>query len=672
METMADLSFLRELLIVLAASVAVILLSRKLRLPAVTGFVLTGVLIGPSGLGLVGNDQGISLLAEIGIVMLLFTIGLEFSLRRLRPLRKFFLWGGLLQTGLTTLTVAALLSLLGAQIGAAIFCGFLVSLSSTAVVLKILTDRGEVDAPHGHSILGILLFQDLAFVPMLAVVPLLAGSGGEPIGASALRFGASLAAVIAVSFAARFGVPFFLDHIVRTRVREIFVMSSLFVCLGLALFTSALNLSLALGAFLAGLAIAESPYSHQVVSDILPFKNVFNSLFFISIGLLFDVRALGGLLPWAAVLAAAIILIKAAIGFLAVWPVSRSPRIAFSTGLSLAQIGEFSFVLAGVGRAAGILPDRAFQAFLAASIFTLLLTPVIMNVWPRWLDRAGARWLTRPGPAERPGREQDGHVVIAGFGLNGRNLARVLKEAGIPYVILDLDSELVSEALAGGERAFFGDVSSAIILRRAGVERAKVLAFAISDPMSTRRGVRIARQLSPRVFIIVRTRYAKEIDELYALGADAVIPEEFETSIEIFSRTLEEFHIPKNIIDAQAKIIRGERYGLLRETGGVRPSMEKIADLLNTGTAETFYVSSGGRAAGRTLGELDLRRQTGATVIAVVRGERSFAGPAADLRIEAGDTLVLMASHQAMDAAYAFLEGRDGKPRSVKKETESP
>ena len=654
MEGMVDLSFLRELLIVLAAAVAVILLSRKFKLPAVTGFVLTGILIGPSGLALVRNSAGISLLAEIGIVMLLFTIGLEFSLRRLRPIRRYLIWGGLLQAVLTISSAAALLVVLGAAWGAAILGGFLVSLSSTAVVLKILNDRNEIDAPHGHAALGILLFQDLAFVPMLAVIPLLAGGGGGSAGPRAARFGLSLAAILAGFAVTRYAVPFLLDRIVRTRIREIFVMSSLLLCLAMAMATSALGLSLALGAFLAGLAISESPYCHQVVSDILPFKSVFNSLFFISIGLLLDLGSLGDLIPWVAVLIGAIILLKMATGFLAVWPISRSPRIAFSTGISLAQVGEFSFVLAGVGRAQGLLTDRAFQAFLAASIFTLLLTPFLMNAWPRLLDRFGRRpAAAAPKGALDAGLE--GHVVIAGYGLNGQNLARVLKEAGIPFIILDLNPEIVSEAAAKGERVLFGDVSSLLILRQAGIEKAKVLAFAISDPTTTRRGVRIARLLSPRVFIIVRTRYAKEIDDLYALGADAVIPEEFETSIEIFSRALEEYHVPKNVIDAQAKIIRSERYGLLRDAAGVRPSMEKIADLLTAGTAETFYVGKGCGAAGRTLKEIDLRAATGATVIAVVRGEESFASPAADFRLQEGDTLVCVASHAAMDAAFAYL-----------------
>ncbi|MDD8027015.1 MAG: cation:proton antiporter [Acidobacteriota bacterium] len=650
---MSEYSVLIELVILLAASVVVILFCHRLRLPSVAGFVLTGVLIGPSGLRLIRSDEAIHLLAEIGIVMLLFMVGLEFSLKRLRPIRRYFLWGGLLQTGLTSIAAAAALLAIGAAPGPAVLGGFLASLSSTAVVLNILSDRREVDAPHGRAALGILLFQDLAFVPMLAVIPLLAGGGGDAslIGLAG-RFGLSLAEITAGFLAARLIVPRLLDLIVRTRIREIFILTSLLICLGMALFTSRLGLSLALGAFLAGLIIAESSYSHQVVSDILPFKIVFNSLFFISIGLMLDLRTLGDLALPALGLAAAIIVLKTATGFLAVWPIGRSPRVAFTAGLNLAQIGEFSFVLAGAGLTVGLLPERYFQAFLAASVLTLLLAPVLTEIRSR--RAAGAEIRPGEGGEESYGGLKN-HVIIAGYGLNGRNLARVLKAVGVPYIVLDLNPETMAEALAAGEPFLFGDVSGSAILKQAGIASAKMIVFAISDPACTRRGVRIARHGASRIRIIVRTRYATEIDELYALGADAVVPEEFETSIEIFSRVLEEFHIPRNVVDAQVKVIRGERYGVLREVRPVRPSMENIADLLNAGTAETFYLGHACPAAERTLRDLDLRNATGATIIAVVRGEESFASPAADFKLQEGDTLVLMASHAAMDAAFAYL-----------------
>jgi CPA2 family monovalent cation:H+ antiporter-2 len=571
----------------------------------------------------------------------------------LRPIRRYFLWGGLLQSGLTVGAAAAALLLFGAAPGAALFGGFLASLSSTAVVLKILEERRELDAPHGRAALGVLLFQDLAFVPMLAVVPFLAGGGeGASLASLAGRFGLSLLEITAGFLAARILVPFLLERIVRTRVREIFVLTSLLVCLGMALFTSALGLSLALGAFLAGLIIAESSYNHQVVSDILPFKIVFNSLFFISVGLLLDLRTLGDMALPALGLAAAIMAVKTATGYLAVWPLSRSPRVALAAGLHLAQIGEFSFVLASAGLLAGLLSERLFQSFLAASVLTLLLTPLLAAAG-RGREASGLGSAEDKGEPSPAGLKD--HVVIAGFGLNGRNLARVLKATGIPYRALDLDPEIVACANGDQEPIVFGDVSSPAILKRAGIASAKMVVFAISDPSCTRRAVRIARHLAPKVRIIVRTRYATEIDELYALGADAVVPEEFETSIEIFSRVLEEYHIPRNVVDVQVKIIRSERYGVLRAERPARPSMENIAELLAAGLTETFYLGRACPSAGRTLKDLDLRNATGATIVAVVRGDESFTAPAADFLLQEGDTIVLMASHAAMDAAFAYL-----------------
>jgi len=267
------------------------------------------------------------------------------------------------------------------------------------------------------------------------------------------------------------------------------------------------------------------------------------------------------------------------------------------------------------------------------------------------------RWKGRaPGAGEASGRRAEDHVIIAGYGLNGRNLAHVLAEAGVGYVVVDLNPEAFKVAAERGDPLVFGDVSSRTILREAGVERARAVVFAISDPATTRRGVRAAREMAAGVFIIVRTRYASEIDELYALGADDVIPEEFETSVEIFTRVLERFHIPRNIIDAQVKVIRGECYGVLRGTcEAMRPSMDRIADILAAGTAESYYVGKDSWPAGLTLGGIDLRSRTGATVIAVVRGDESFSSPGADFSVEPGDTLVLVASHRDMDRAFRYL-----------------
>ena len=663
-----DLPVLGDLVIVLAASVLIIYVSHKLRLPSVVGFLLTGVLIGPGGLSLVKNDATVRGLAEIGVVMLLFTIGLEFEPARLKRIRRSFLVGGSLQILMTTAVCVLLLAgVLKVAFREALFYGFLISLSSTAVVLKILADRGETDSPQGRISLGILIFQDLAIVPMLALVPVLARAGNASAGTMAARFALSAAAVAGVFVLARVLMPHVLGAIVRMRIREVFLIASLFLCFGLALLTSSLGLSLALGAFLAGVLLAESDYSHQVVADILPFRDVFNSLFFIAVGMLLDVATVGRFWPMILGLVAAVLLVKALAVVATVGLLGFGPRVAVLTGLALAQIGEFSFVLAGVGRSNGFMSGPIFQAFIASSIVTILATPFLIKASPGLADLGARRLGWTEKPADRAGSSRcnlQGHTIIAGYGLNGRNLAHVLKEAGIPYVILELNPETVREATEAGEIIIFGDVSRRTILEEAAADRARGIVFAISDPLVTRRGVRAVRELNPDIFVIVRARYAAEIDDLLRAGADDVIPEEFETSIEIFTRVLEKYHVPRNVVDAEVKVLRGECYGMLRGAcSAIRPVTERIADLLAAGTAETFFVGRGAWPARKTLGDLDLRGRTGATVLAVVRGPESFTSPGADFRIEEQDTLVLVASHRDIDRAFAYLTTGETLPQ---------
>lgn len=656
-----SLLFLREIVIVLAASVVVIYVSHRVKLPAVVGFLLTGVIIGPGGLALARDLRTINVLAEVGVVMLLFNIGIEFSLERLKKIQKNFWVGGGLQVVSTIAVTAAVLAAFHLRAEEAIFYGFLVSLSSTAVVLKLMSDRNELDSAHGRVSLGILLFQDMSIVPMIAVIPLLAHVGGFSAAAVLIRFALSAAAIAAVFLAARFLMPRTLHLVVRTRIREIFLITALFLCLGMSLLTAALGLSLALGAFLAGIIISESEYSRQVVSDILPFKDVFNSLFFISVGMLLDTAVV--MRQWRLVLAVvlAVLLIKSLAASLIVRALGHAARVALIVGLGLSQVGEFSFVLAGVGRLNGFLAGDAFQVFIAASVLTLLVTPFVFQRSASVADMISRRLkLERHIPEEHRPAELEGHVIIAGFGLNGRNLVRVLKETGIPYIVLELNPDTVREARSEGEPVVFGDVASRNILKEAGAEKAKALVLAVSDPAASARSVKNARGLNPGLFIIVRTRYASEIEELFELGANDVIPEEFETSLEIFVRVLEKYHVPRNIINLQVQLVRGECYGMLRGTCAAgRPAMDRFSDILAAGTVESYLVPLNAWFAGKTLGEIALRGRSGVTVVTVIRNDKTFAAPGADFVLNVHDILVLMGDHKAIDRAVAVLDGRD-------------
>jgi CPA2 family monovalent cation:H+ antiporter-2 len=646
--------FLAKTVILLGSSVAVLLLSYRLRVPPVIGLLLTGVLVGPTGLGFISDPGQVELSAEIGVIFLLFLIGAEFSLERLRQIQRAFFLGGTLQSGLTIAAVAVIATLAGYSFSRALFFGFVVVLSSTAIVLKIYTDRKEMETPQGKVLTGVLLYQDFLIVPMIILTPVLGGAVQASALAVAGRFAISLVLVGLVFLTARYLMPRVLFHLVRTHVRELFVLGGLFICLGMALLTRSFDFSLALGAFVAGIILSESEYSPQMVADIVPFRDVFASLFFISIGMLLD---LGFALQHAPALlgvAAAIVVVKAGAAALAVRALSFPPRIIAAVSLGLAQIGEFSFVLLKVGQENGLVDRDLYQLFIASSLLTMIATPALVKA-ADWLG-AGAS-STHPG--QHRGDDQAGPaptVVVVGFGVNGRNLSRVLKVAHIPYRVVELNGETVRRALKDGEPMLFGDVTRPEILEQAGVGGADMIVFAISDIAAVRRSIVLARRLNPKLHIIVRTRMVTEIEELVMLGADEVIAEEFETSIEIFTRVLEHLRVPRNVIRAETKVLRGDTYQMFRSPGAAREVSDEVLAALARGTEDIFRVEAGMPCDGRTIREVDVRKRAGATVIAVVRGGEPLTNPDPDLRLAAGDSLVLVGSHAELERAFDLLE----------------
>lgn len=658
--------FLSESVTILVAAIAVLLVCDRLRIPSVVGFLLTGVLIGPSGLGLVSATERVEIFAEIGVVFLLFAIGLEFSLERLKQIRRFFFVGGSMQALLTTGLIALLMIVGGLSLPRSIFQGFLVTLSSTAIVLKLYADRRELDAPHGKILIGILLLQDFLIVPMIVLTPVLAGNVAASALSIALRFAGSLAVVALVFAVARYLMPRLLHVMVRTRIREVLVLGALAVCLGMAMLTEALEFSLALGAFIAGIIISESEYSHQVVAEVTPFRDVFNSLFFISIGMLLELPfALGH--PGAVLgLAGMILAVKAVAGGAAAAILGFPRRIVIIVALALAQIGEFSFVLLRVGQSQGLLDRDLYQTLIAASILTMAATPLLIGLAPR-LGAALGRWGKAPAPEELEtgARKLRRHVLVVGFGVNGRNLSRVLQAASIPYIVVELDADSVRQGVADEQPMLYGDATRREILEHAGIEAAEVVVFAISDLDAVRRAIPLARELNPNVHIIVRTRLVGEIEDLHRRGADEVIAEEFETSIEIFTRVLEHYHIPRNVIRAETRVLRGEGYQMMRSPAQAKLP-QSFLDLLAAGTTEVFRLDEGHRAVGQSLRALDLRNLAGATVIAVVRGEKPWPNPDPDMRLEAGDHLVLVGSHAEIERAFELLEPTGEIPPAIR------
>lgn len=657
METHA---FLIEAVTILAAAVLVVLVSARLRLPPVVGFLLSGMLIGPSGLALVPETDEVEVFAEIGVVLLLFTIGLQIRPQEMRDLGRSFLIGGSLQWLLTTGLTMGVVLWLGFPFANALFFGFVVSLSSTAVVLKEYQERRETFSPQGRVVLGVLLFQDLLIVPMIALTPVLAGAIEASVPALTLRFGGGLAVVMLVFFVGRALMSKVARVLVGSRVRELFILGALTLCLAMAWFTARLDFSLALGAFLAGLLVAETEYSHQVIADIGPFRDLFASIFFVSIGMLVDLRFAVENLPLLLGLTIALVLAKAVTVTLALKLAGFTHRIAVVCGIGLSQIGEFSFVLMEVGRSNGLLQGGRFQILLVAAVLTVALTPLLIRTAPA----LGMKAAAKSDPRERAGVAADElqslaeHVIVVGFGMSGELLARVLEETRIPYLVVELDPDGVRRARNQSVPVLYGDAVRKEILASAGIERAKVIVFEISDSAAVVRSVKAARELAPEIEILVRTRKFAEIEELRRTGADQVVAEEFESAIEVFTRVLAMYHVPRNVIRAETRVLRGESYRMLR-TAPAGPASEAVLAALEAGTTDIYRVEEHGLAAGHTLRDLGLRDRTGTSVVAVVRGEQSFPNPSPDLTLDPGDNLVLVGSHQEIDHAFRFLAGEE-------------
>ncbi|MBI2615448.1 MAG: cation:proton antiporter [Gemmatimonadetes bacterium] len=659
---MRDFSILRDLVILVAAAIPVVVAAHRFRVPPVVAFLVTGMMIGPHGLRLIAHPDSVAGLAELGVVLLLFAIGLELSLARIVRLGRVVLQGGGLQLVGTAVLVAGVALAFGTAGNTALLYGALVALLSKAIVLKMYTDRGELDTPHGRVVVAVLLFQDLCVVPLMLLIPVLAAgtaTGEASTGTLVVRFGVSLAVLAALVLGGRLLVPRVLERVVALRNREIFTLCVVLFGLGAAYVTASVGLSLAVGAFIAGLVISESEYGMQALSDVLPFRDTFSGIFFISVGMLLDM----GLLiqrPLALVaVAGTVVLMKAVVAAAATYSLGRSLQVSVMSGLALAQVGEFSFVLAGVAVPLGLFPGDGYQLFLGASVASMLATPFVIGAAAPLADVV-CRLARRPAIELLPHEADevarlDDHVIIVGYGLNGRNLARVLRAAGIGYVILEQNGQVVRRARLAREPIFFGDGARHDVLERVGIGRARVIVFAISAPAVERRGVAVARQLNPNIRIVVRTRYVAAMDDLSRAGADEVVPEEFETSLAIFARVLRLYGIPSNTIEREVAAVRGEHYGVLRGLALPGLKLDALKHLGVHAALDTVEVEDGARAVGENPTTLDLRRETGATLIAVVRDGKAFYTPDPEFRFRAGDSVVLVGQGEALARACGMF-----------------
>lgn len=643
-------SFLvKDLLIILGFSILVLLIGYRFRVPPVVGFILTGVLAGPHALGLVKGIEDVEKLAELGIILLLFGIGMEFSLKKLVQIKRLFLLGGSLQIGLTMVASFFIAQVIGRPFGESIFLGCLLSMSSTAIVLGILEQKGESASPHGRLSIAILIFQDMVAIPMLLLIPLLGGKEGQDFNlASLLPILKGLLILVIVFISAQHVVPRMLLLVARTRNKELFLLSVLTLCFGVAWLTSSLGLSLTIGAFLAGLIISESEYSNEAISHIFPFQALFISFFFVSVGMLLNVNFLFQQPLIILAMAIAILALKTFTGGLAAIFLGLPIRTAVMVGIALSQIGEFSFVLAKTGVSQGLGSDYYYQLFLSVSLLTLMISPILINLSPRiaaWISQLSIPEKIRNGWQEQKIDEKkslQNHVIIVGFGISGRNLARSSKLAGIPYTILEMNPDTVKEQKKQGEPIQFGDATHLSILEHLHIHEAKAIAVLVNDPIAARRIVQIARLANPSLYIIVRTRYVQEMSLMNNLGADEVIPDEFGTSVEIFSRVLRQYHIPEDEINAFISEIRADGYEMLRNKN---PTATKMSDIkLNLANVEigSFRLHPNSPLIGKALIDSQLRQEHGMTVLLIRRESQVLSNPTPETQLMANDVIVVV------------------------------
>ena len=665
-----EIPFLRDVIIIFSLSVIVIYLFHKIKVPSIVGFLLTGVLAGPHALKLIKNTHEIEMIAEVGVILLLFTIGIEFSFKKLQKIRRTVLLGGALQVGLTILLTFFLTRQVGLSWSHAVFAGFLVSLSSTAVVLKIIQNRGEIATHHGQTSLGVLIFQDIIIVPMMLFLPFLAGSETD-VASSILTFAGKVVLIISLTYiGAKYVIPWVLLNIARTQSRELFMIVIILFALAIAWFTSELGLSLALGAFIAGLIISESEYSEQAFGNIMPFRDVFTSFFFVSIGMLLNLDYVINHLSLVLSLTAAVLFLKAFVSGFTTFLLGFPFRTTVIVGLTLSQIGEFSFILSKLGMDYELLSQDYYQAFLAVSVITMSLTPFIIAGAPHLADfilRFRIPEKIRCGLADYPEMEetkQTNHLIIVGYGINGRNVAKAAEYADISHTIIEMNPDTVRQEQEKGKTIHYGDATQGAVLHKANIDDALILVITLPHAGDVKRITQIARSINPQVYIIIRIRFVNDMKALYAAGADEVIPEEFETSIEIFSRVLTKYLVPKDSIEKYVSQVRSDNYEIFRSLSLPANRMPYLKVQAPNVEIHAIHVGNHAHIIGKKIGEAEFMNEEGLTLLAMSREGEIIKNPGDETLLQADDILFFLGSKSKIGKYFYLFKDSESDKKS--------
>ncbi|MEX2015686.1 MAG: cation:proton antiporter [Candidatus Hydrogenedentales bacterium] len=653
---------LQNIVLLFSAALIISVLFRYLWAPTILGYLFTGILIGPHLLGLFSQEQ-VEPLAEIGLVLLLFVVGLELSPRFFTQLGPNLLLASTLQIG-GVLAAAALVLLLFTPLSfvAVFLISFTVAMTSTPIVLKHLSDRGATSGLVGRLTTGISIVQDISAIVLMLFLPLLVTTEeGAAWHGQLLPFLGGIMAMVAGILVVRRLLPVVLEKIVRPGGRELLLMFAVVLVLASAWAADALGWSMALGALIVGLLLSEADERHQLAAEILPYRDIFNALFFISIGMLLNLDTVIDHWPILVAAVLATLFLKTAIASAAVsfagWPI----RPSLYVGIGLFAISEFGYVLIREAGGLGLLSSETVDAVVAYIIGTMFVGALLLPASEYLISLMERLNLIKDqavpvDEALAPHPALAHHVIIIGYGLNGRNCAKVLSATRIPYCVVEMNPQLVQTAREEGVEVVVGDAARAYILDRAGLSTARALVVAINDPPATRRIVARARSLRPNLFILARTRFVAEIDELYEAGASRVIPEEFETSLEIAAHVLKELDVPDNVVEGQLAAVRAGGYGMLRGKPTTRAAAAELMEVFQLTATRTHYIAEGAAAAERTIADLDLRRRTGVSILAVVRGNSPVTNPPPHFRVRVGDVLVLVGSHAQLESARDVLQ----------------
>lgn len=661
----AEIPLLSDIVVIFGLATLVILLFMKLKIPTIIGFLFTGAIAGPYGLSLVKASTAVEVLSEIGVILLLFVIGMEFSLKSLLSIKKAVFIGGSLQVGLTIGVTTLLTYSFGFDWNVAVFFGFLFALSSTAIVLKLLQEYGQVNTIPGRTTLAILIFQDVVIVPLMLFTPMLAGESDNVL-LSLLYLALKGALVVLLTVVtAKYIIPQLLYKVTKTRSEELFLLSIILTCFAVAYVTSLLGLSLGLGAFLAGLIISESDYSHHATGKILPFREIFLSFFFVSVGMLFDITFLYDHLFVILGLTALTFVVKFIIVAISVRAIGQGFKEAFMVAFSIFQVGEFSLLLAKEGLKYDLLDPSTYQYFLAISILTMTITPFILK--KREDIACGILNLPIPSRLNRKfgnesvpnivldTKELKDHLVIIGYGLNGRNLSKAAKSANIPYSIIETNPETVKVESKNGEPIMFGDAANDAVLEHVNIHKARVAVIAISNPEATKRIISAIRHITQNPYIIVRTRYLGDMEANLNLGANEVIPEEFETSIEIFTRVLDKYLVPKHDIEDFTTEVRSHNYEMFRNLSTEINSKFKV-DLPDINFVSLKVEKDAGMLINKTMKESKIRDTFGVNIVAIKRKNITISEITGDEKLKLGDIVYAVGRPEALERFEAEIE----------------